>query len=98
MLRLTSATILCIIAFKLAESNMNEKEQLIKEIEQASDFLVKEVLNFLILAKDRTKYLKDSSYCHLETELREMAEDPEVQMEIKAINQEFLVTEMDGLT
>ena len=77
---------------------MNEKEQLIKEIEQAPDFLVKEVLNFLLFTKNRTKYLKTGSDHHLETQLREMAEDLEVQTEIKAINQEFLVTEMDGLT
>ncbi len=86
---------------------MNEKEQLIKEIEQAPDFLVKEVLDFLLFTKNRTKYLKPSSDLgfaearsdrHLETQLREMAEDLEIQGEIKAINQEFLVTEMDGLT
>ena len=77
---------------------MNEKEQLIKEIKQAPDFLVKEVLNFLLFTKNRTKYLKPNSDRDLETQLREMAEDLEVQAEIKAINQEFLVTEMDGLT
>ncbi|MDJ0593141.1 MAG: hypothetical protein QNJ72_24670 [Pleurocapsa sp. MO_226.B13] len=92
---------------------MNEKEQLIGEIEQASDFLVKEVLDFLLFTKNRTKYLKPSSdkpalkdtpsangmasLRYLETQLREMAEDREIQAEIKAINQEFLVTEMDGL-
>ena len=77
---------------------MNEKEQLIKEIEQAPDFLVKEVLNFLLFTKNRAKYLKTNSDRHLETQLREMAEDLEVQAEIKAINQEFLLTEMDGLS
>ena len=77
---------------------MNDKEQLIKEIEQAPDFLVKEVLNFLLFTKSRTKYLESSSDRNLETQLREMAEDREIQAEIKAINQEFLVTEMDGLT
>lgn len=77
---------------------MNEKEQLIREIEQAPDFLVKEVLDFLLFTKNRTKNLKPSSDRHLETQLREMAEDLEVQAEIKAINQEFLVTEMDGLS
>ena len=76
---------------------MNEKEQLIKEIEQAPDFLVKEVLNFLLFTKNKTKYLKPTRDRNLETQLREMAEDLEVQAEIKAINQEFLVTEMDGL-
>jgi hypothetical protein len=77
---------------------MNEKEQLIKEIEQAPDFLVKEVLDFLLFTKNRTKYLKRSGDRHLETQLREMAQDREIQAEINAINQEFLVTEMDGLT
>ena len=48
--------------------------------------------------RNRTKYLKPISDRNLETQLREMAEDLEVQAEIKAINQEFLVTEMDGLT
>ena len=32
-----------------------------------------------------------------ETELLEMASDPEIQAEIVAINQEFALTEMDGL-
>ncbi len=56
---------------------MNEKEQLIKEIEQAPDFLVKEVLNFLLFTKSRTKYLKPSGDHNLETQLREMAERKE---------------------
>ncbi len=77
---------------------MNEKEQLIREIEQAPDFLVKEVLDFLLFTKSRTKYLQPSKARNLETQLRAMAEDQEVQAEITAINQEFLVTEMDGLT
>jgi hypothetical protein len=76
---------------------MNEKEQLIKEIEQAPDFLVKEVLDFLLFIKSRTKELKPTSDRNLETQLREMAEDLEVQAEINSINQEFLVTQMDGL-
>lgn len=32
-----------------------------------------------------------------ETELLEMASDPEIQAEMVAINQEFALTEMDGL-
>jgi hypothetical protein len=32
-----------------------------------------------------------------EAELSEMANDPEIQAEIAAINQEFALTEMDGL-
>lgn len=31
------------------------------------------------------------------TELSEMANDPEIQAELTAINQEFAVTELDGL-
>lgn len=77
---------------------MNEKEQLIKQIEQAPDFLVKEVLDFLLFTKSRTQYFKPSRDCNLETQLRQMAEDQEVQAEINTINQEFLVAEMDGLT
>ncbi|MEM8831049.1 MAG: hypothetical protein AAGE96_17080 [Cyanobacteria bacterium P01_G01_bin.19] len=77
---------------------MNEKEQLIKEIEQAPDFLVKEVLDFLLFTKSRAKYLEPNSTRDLETQLRAMAEDREVQAEITAIEREFLVTEMDGLT
>ena len=34
---------------------MNEKEQLLKEIEQAPDYLVKEVLNFLLFTKNKTQ-------------------------------------------
>jgi hypothetical protein len=30
-------------------------------------------------------------------QIAQMAQDPEIQAEIAAINQEFLVTEMDGL-
>ncbi len=78
---------------------MNEKEQLIREIEQAPDFLVKEVLDFLLFTKNRTKYLKPNTSRNLEKQqLQKMAEDQEVQAEITAINQEFLVTEIDGLT
>ena len=77
---------------------MNEKEQLIREIEQAPDFLVTEVLDFLLFTKSRTKYTKLKSDRNLETRLREMSEDREIQAEINAINQEFLKTEMDGLT
>ncbi|MGK7934355.1 MAG: hypothetical protein AB4206_00875 [Xenococcaceae cyanobacterium] len=77
---------------------MNDKEQLIREIEQAPDFLVKEVLDFLLFTKSRTKYLEPNSDLDLETQLRAMAEDPEIQAEITTINREFLVAEIDGLT
>ncbi len=32
---------------------MKEKKQLLKEIEQAPDYLIKEVLNFLLLTKNK---------------------------------------------
>ncbi len=68
---------------------MNDKEQLIREIEQAPDFLVKEVLDFLLCTKSRTQYLEPNSDLDLETQLRAMAEDPEIQAEITTINNLF---------
>ena len=50
----------------------------------------------LILMKIE-KYLKQQRNIFLEKKLKEMAKDPEIQAEMKAINEEFLVTEMDGL-
>ena len=43
-------------------------------------------------AEDR---LADASY--MEEQIKEMANDPEIQAEIVAINREFAATEMDGL-
>jgi hypothetical protein len=74
---------------------MKEKEQLLKEIEQAPDYLIKEVLNFLLLTKNNSK--KQANQASLEKQLQAMAEDPEIQTEIKNIEREFLITEMDGL-
>jgi len=34
----------------------------------------------------------------MEAQIKEMASDPDIQAEIAAINQEFAVTEMDGLS
>ena len=50
---------------------------------------IKEINNSTNNQKDK--------YFDLESQLKEMAEDPEIQSEINAINEEFLVTEMDGL-
>lgn len=76
---------------------MNNKEQLIQELEQASDYLVEEVLNFLLFTKNRKQSsLQDSNY--MEMQLKEMADDLEIQAENKVVNKEFLTTEMDGLT
>lgn len=54
------------------------------------NFLVKEVLNFLLFTKSRTKYLKSNSDRDLETQLQTMAEESEVQAEITAINTNLL--------
>ena len=50
---------------------------------------IKEINNSTNNQKDK--------YFDLESQLKAMAEDPEIQSEINAINEEFLVTEMDGL-
>ena len=76
---------------------MNSKEKLINEIEVAPDYLVEKVLEFLLLTKN-SKQAKPQSKNILEKQLEEMAKDPEVMSEIALINEEFLVTEMDGLT
>ena len=39
---------------------MNEKQRLIKKIEKAPHFLVKEVLDFLLLTKNKPEYLEFS--------------------------------------
>lgn len=76
---------------------MNDKQRLIKEIEQAPDVLIREVLNFLRSTKNRAE--KETQMdANWETQLKEMAEDKEIQAEIKNINREFSVAEMDGLT
>jgi predicted amino acid-binding ACT domain protein len=74
---------------------MNEKEQLLKEIEQAPDYLIEEVLNFLLLTKNSSK--KQANQASLEKQLQAMAEDPEIQIEITNIEREFSISEMDGL-
>ncbi|MBW4533357.1 MAG: hypothetical protein KME09_05415 [Pleurocapsa minor HA4230-MV1] len=74
---------------------MKEKEQLLKEIEKAPDYLIKEVLNFLLLTKSKNK--KQANQTSLEKQLQAMAEDSEIQTEITNIEREFLITEMDGL-
>lgn len=51
---------------------MNEKQRLIKEIEQAPDFLIKEVLDFLLLTKNKPKYLKFSHDFNSEKSLKSL--------------------------
>ena len=62
---------------------MNEKEQLIQEIEQAPDILIREVLNFLLFTKNRVKETEQTKDTDWETQLREMAQDNEIQAEIE---------------
>ena len=76
---------------------MNDKQRLIKEIEQAPDFLVKEVLDFLLFTKNRVREIEQTKDTDWEKQLQEMALDQEIQTEIKNIDQEFSITEMDGL-
>ncbi len=76
---------------------MNNKEKLINEIEVAPDYLVEKVLDFLLINKN-SKQAKPQPEKALEIQLEEMAKDPEIMSEIASMNEEFLVTEMDGLT
>ena len=76
---------------------MNDKQRLIKEIEQAPDFLVKEVLDFLLFTKNRVREIEQTKDTDWEKQLQEMTLDQEIQTEIKNIDQEFSIAEMDGL-
>jgi hypothetical protein len=51
---------------------VNDKQRLIKEIEQAPDFLVKEVLDFLLSSKNKRKYLKFSHNRNSEKSLKSL--------------------------
>ena len=74
---------------------VNRKQQLIQEIEKASDDLIKEVLDFLLSIKNKQQ--KQENKTDIEQQLQEMAKDPNIKAEIANINREFLTTEMDGL-
>ena len=77
---------------------MNDKQRLIEEIEQAPDFLIAEVLNFLLFTKNKARESERVKNINWETQLTEMAEDKEIKAEIRDIEREFSITEMDGLT
>ena len=77
---------------------MNDKQRLIKEIEQAPDFLIAEVLDFLLSTKNKARESKQKKNADWEIQLQQMANDQEIQAEIKNVNRDFSVTEMDGLT
>ena len=76
---------------------MNDKQRLIEEIEQAPDFLIAEVLNFLLFTKNKVRESDRTKDADWEMQLQQMASDKEIQAEIKDIGREFLITEMDGL-
>ena len=68
---------------------MNEKQRLIEEIEQAPDFLITEVLNFLLFTK-KTRQIDRSRNIDWETQLQDMACDREIKAEIEDINIDIL--------
>ena len=65
---------------------MNDKQRLIQEIEQALDFLIKEVLDFLLLTKNKVRESKQTKNADWEMLLQQMANDKEIQAEIKNID------------
>ena len=77
---------------------MNDKQRLIEKIEQAPDFLIAEVLDFLLSTKNKARESKQKKNADWEIQLQQMANDQEIQAEIKNVNRDFSVTEMDGLT
>ena len=79
---------------------MTAKEKLIQEIEKAPNSLIEEVLDFLLFTKARHNMQNSEllSTASIEAELQAMANDPEIQAELTAINEEFKPTEMDGLS
>ena len=79
---------------------MNAKEKLIQEIEKAPNFLVEEVLDFLLFTKARHNVQNSEllSTASIEAELQAMANDPQIKAELAAISEEFKPTEMDGLS
>ncbi|MBO1351078.1 MAG: hypothetical protein EBE86_028605 [Hormoscilla sp. GUM202] len=63
----------------------------IEEQKWLLDRINKQIRNFT----DTDKFANES---YIEAQIKEMACDPDIQAEIAAINQEFAVTEMDGLS
>ena len=68
---------------------MNDKQRLIKEIEQAPDFLIAEVLDFLLSTKNKVRKNKQTNNADWEMQLQQMANDKEIQAEIKNINRDL---------
>lgn len=76
---------------KLAES----EQQLLEKIRQLPQEKLVEVEDFVDFLMQRAqKVLQHSVW---DQEITAMADDPDIQTELAAINTEFAVTEMDGL-
>ena len=51
-----------------------------------------------LLLSRLTRQLQETDGSSIEEQIKAMANDPDIQAEIAAINAEFAVTEMDGLS
>lgn len=76
---------------KLAES----EQQLLEKIRQLPQEKLVEVEDFVDFLMQRTQRVLQRSVW--DQEVTAMADDPDIQAELAAINTEFAVTEMDGL-
>lgn len=72
-------------------SDLVEIEQRISELSQKEQLLLIERLAYNL----RESTLKDQGL--LENQLAAMASDPEIQSELRKINEEFAVAELDGM-
>lgn len=70
---------------------------LLKIEEQMNHLSLSDLLALIEIAthriRDKTRHVESD----LESQLRAMAADPQIQKELAQIDQEFAVTEMDGL-
>lgn len=73
----------------------SSEQQLLEKIRQLPRDKVIEVEDFVDFLVQRNQRVRQRAAWH--EEIAEMANDPEVQAEISAINAEFGVAELDGL-
>lgn len=77
-------------------SNLNHIEQSINNLSREEQlWLVERIIHKIRFSTLKDTYISTAET--LEQQLANMANDPEIQAEIKNINQEFAITEMDGL-
>ncbi|NJL20882.1 MAG: DUF2281 domain-containing protein [Leptolyngbyaceae cyanobacterium SM1_3_5] len=78
---------------------MTIHDQTISKLRQLPEALAQEVNDFIdfLLFKQSSKQWQRSIQFSESTELAEMANDPEIQAEMAAIETEFAATEYDGL-